>query len=102
MPKYYPKSVPSHRRSFLGGLAPPQPLIMENVVSKRNQHITFIIRHVCYRRLNLLKCAYFDRLQAAVVLSKGPILSKYAKLIILKNLALNTRTRGPYIFLNTV
>jgi len=46
------------------------------------------------KRLSPLKCAYFDRLQAAVILIKG-LLSKYAKLIILKNLALNTRTRGP-------
>jgi len=45
----------------------------------------FIIRHVRYAiRLNPLKCAYFDRM-----------LSKYAKLISLKNLALNKRTCGP-------
>jgi len=43
-------------------------------------------------RLNPFKCAYFDRLQAAVKLIKG-LLSKYAKLIIL--FALNKRTRGP-------
>ena len=50
------------------------------------------------RRLNPLKCAYFDRLQAAVILING-LLSKYAKLIIL--FTLNKRTRGP-ICLNTV
>jgi len=40
-----------------------------------------------------LKCAYFDRLQAAVVLIKS-LLSKYANLIILKNFASNKRTLG--------
>ena len=35
------------------------------------------------RRLNPLKCAYFDRLRAAIILIKG-LLSKFAKLIILK------------------
>jgi len=47
-----------------------------------------------YRRLSPLKCAYFDRLQAAVILIKG-LLSKYAELIVLKIPALNKRTRGP-------
>ena len=46
------------------------------------------------RRLNPLKCAYFDRLRAAIILIKG-LLSKFAKLIILKKIALNKRTRGP-------
>jgi len=45
-------------------------------------------------RLNPLNCTYFDRLQAAVILLKG-LLSKYVKLIILKIVALNKRTRGP-------
>jgi len=47
------------------------------------------------RILNPFKCAYFDRLQAAVILIKGLynyILSKYAKLIIL--FASNKRRRG--------
>jgi len=46
------------------------------------------------RRLNPLKYAYFDRLRAAIILIKG-LLSKFAKLIILKKIALNKRTRGP-------
>jgi len=46
------------------------------------------------RSLNPLKCAYFDRLQAAVILIKG-LLSKYEKLTILKYLAFNKRTRCP-------
>jgi len=46
------------------------------------------------RRQNPLKCAYFHRLQAAVILTKG-LLSKYAKLIILQNVVLNQRTRSP-------
>ena len=45
-------------------------------------------------RLNPWNCTYFDRLQAAVILLKG-LLSKYVKLIILKIVALNKRTRGP-------
>jgi len=36
-----------------------------------------------------LKCAYFDRLQAAVIFTEGLLL------FILKNLALNKRTRVP-------
>jgi len=44
--------------------------------------------------MNILKCAYFDRLRVAVVLIKG-LLSEYAELTILKNLALNKRTRSP-------
>jgi len=46
------------------------------------------------RRPNPLKCVYFDRLQAAVMLIKG-LLSKYARLIILQNSALNKTTCGP-------
>ena len=45
------------------------------------------------RRLNPLKCACIDRLQAAVILLKS-LLSKYAKLIILKNFAMNKRMHG--------
>jgi len=42
-----------------------------------------------------LKCVYFNRLQAAVIIIKAGLLSKYAKLIILQNLALDKRMRGP-------
>jgi len=59
-----------------------------------SKFITYTLSVRYARRLNPLKCAYFDCLQAAVILIKG-LLSKYAKLIILKNLALNKRTRGP-------
>ena len=38
-----------------------------------------------------------DRIQAAVILTKG-LLSKYAKIIISQNLALNKITRGPDLF----
>ena len=55
--------------------------------SKHNQHMALT------RRLNPLKYAYFDRLRAAIILIKG-LLSKFAKLIILKKIALNKRTRG--------
>ena len=48
-----------------------------------------VSRRLC-RRLNLLKCAYFDRLQAAVILIKGTLTT----LIILKNHAVNKRIRG--------
>jgi len=92
----------------VGGLA-PKPLIMDNIFSRQNQYMalnvypdtfkscqnllpTLSVRYA--RRLNPLKCAYFDRLQAAGILIKG-LLSKCAKLTILKNLALNKTTRGP-------
>ena len=55
-----------------------------------------VSRRLC-RRLNLLKCAYFDRLHAAVILIKGIM----STLIILKNLALNQKCVVP-ICLNTV
>jgi len=45
-----------------------------------NLLLSLFVRYA--KRLNPLKCAYFDRLQAAVVLVKGlGLLSKYAKLI---------------------
>jgi len=45
------------------------------------------------RRLNPLKCANFDRLQAAVILTKG-LLHKIGKANYFL-FALNERTRGP-------
>jgi len=79
---------------------------MDNIFSRQNQYMalnvypdtfkscqnllpTLSVRYA--RRLNPLN---FDRLQAAVILIKG-LLSKCAKLTILKNLALNKTTRGP-------
>jgi len=47
----------------------------------QNSLRTLSVRYA--RRLNLLKCAYFNRQQTAGILIKG-LLSKIAKLIILK------------------
>jgi len=51
--------------------------------TKSSQNLLPSLSVMCARRLNPLKCAYFDRLKAAVILING-LLSKYAKLIILK------------------
>jgi len=92
----------------VGWLSPPNPWSWIIFFSKLNQHMALSIYRDTQlswnlllsfssgvpKRLNPLKCAYFDRLQTAVMLIKG-LLSKYAKLIILTNLALNKRTHGP-------
>jgi len=72
--------------------------IYRDTKSSQNLILSLSVRYA--KRLNPLKCAYFDRLQAAVILIKG-LLSKYAKLIIWKSLAL-TKERMVPICLNTV
>jgi len=66
--------------------------LLYTVIHNHLKFITYTLSARYARRLNQLKYAYFDRLQAAVILIKG-LLSEYAKLII--SFALNERTYGP-------
>jgi len=69
-------------------------LTIYTVIHNHLKFITYIIRQVglCWNTKNIEMCLLR---QAAVIIINAGLLSKYAKLIILQNLALDKRMRGP-------
>ena len=67
---------------------------MALTIYRDTQSSKSLLTSLSHRYAKSLRCAYFDRLQAAIMLINGP-LSKYAKLTILKYLVFNKGTRGP-------